>query len=1391
MTFLDSDTESQIGIWEPASPSTVAAIDEPGGSESANSTIQDLHEDRVPHDNRPEPLAPSTARKTTPIMAGPIAQQGLDKGETARNSSLDSALSSLSSSIGGRQSSNSSHTTTQTDAPDVAHLIMTAGSPENVIQQLLKEKQSQAAQNAQLWRLVDKQRAMVLGLNKDLERALKDKERYRKKLKEHIAQISNPSPVDSNPGTRSEPESATSTPRPQEIHIPAPIHVQSVTIPAAKPRGNLPSSPTSPVSPIHVALAPYPITPTQALHKDSGAANLVSAEHRMPSPRAHAYQNYDPESHEATTKQVSTELPYSAKVPPSRSAPNGPPPSAPPPRAPPKTPLPSLTVVEASPNPDQGLQTFPAPPRKGPPAPLRLSNADVSAHLRNASEETDSDYDDILEVDEIPKLERGRRKTREEDDRIREVAAAKEAGLRSQSSKKIVEKEVDEAHVPASPRTAIPIAPPLSHMHRSSPETGSLAGMLSAARSDAIGPKSPGLPLSPRPLNKTTSSSQTPISSPSMSPRLMGFSANMPLSPRAPRQAIPMPPNTPLSMASPKISHPQLQIVSPKLLGNKMEYANSPISPVDARSPRSPNSPIVSSAVFRGFVSDEFPGLLLPPNALPLVDVKVASSRLKPSRASMLFPKSHDDDPVFTLAVSSRAEMRELWRVEKDMSSLVDLDQALRPTSSIAAEMPEKSLFNGHAPAKLDARRTALNKYFGEVVETHLSPTAAMLFCQYLSSNIVAPQTEDGSPVGDLAGFESLRLTSSGRPIRNGYLTKRGKNFGGWKARYFMLDGPIFKYFESPGGPHLGTIKLQNAQIGKQSQASENNAASRNESEDPDNQFRHAFLILEPKRKDSSALVRHVLCAESDRERDLWVDALLQWVDYKDVEDQESTGGVNSFASGSRSQTAPELGSSLLGVSYESMKQGHMPGTPSPPIDLQDKDPMSYVNSPQNSKAISAPKNAQVIQDAGSWGNRHNLMPISQADEKKHRKRSFFGFGTKARPAVEEHATSEHGASLTQMAYDQHGPIRPQFGVPLGEAVKYSHPADVNVELPAVVYRCIEYLDAKGAIREEGIFRLSGSNVVIRQLRDRFNIEGDVNLLHAEPFYDLHAVASLLKLYLRELPTTILTRELHLEFVAVTELSEMAEKTATLNVLVHRLPSANLSLLQSLSRFLITIISHSDINKMTVRNVGIVFSPTLNIPAPVFALFLNQYDAIFGPETDVHGQVVEHTVSGSSLGEGARSPRRQKFQDLPTPSSGHQSFPRAPPAFPQPQHYQPAVQHPTYENRTPTSGDSGNSSKDAHMLTGSNNQNGQSARYDEDQSHTKGHLAASSAAATTKSKRRESSMFGMNMSLGHGPSGPNTKSNLGTMKEGRKSLVIQLNQLLIHFTVVDEETYFD
>jgi len=297
--------------------------------------------------------------------------------------------------------------------------------------------------------------------------------------------------------------------------------------------------------------------------------------------------------------------------------------------------------------------------------------------------------------------------------------------------------------------------------------------------------------------------------------------------------------------------------------------------------------------------------------------------------------------------------------------------------------------------------------------------------------------------------------------------------------------------------------------------------------------------------------------------------------------------------------------------------------------------------------------NGTVISDAGLWGNKPTTQ--SGSKEREQKKRNLFHF---KKPSYEQLAPVQPPQPRrSELQAHRGGHVRPVFGMQLQEAVEYYSPVDVDVYLPAVVYRCIEFLRAKGAANEEGLFRLSGSNIVIRNLKDRFNTEGDVDLLSEDEDYDVHAIASLFKTYLRELPSTILTRELHLEFLKVLEMNDKPQKISAFNVLVHQLPSANFSLLRTLSQYLLEVVQNSDRNKMTVKNVGIVFSPTLNIPAPVFAMFLTDFEAIFDKTSDEESiRSMEIDRDGALTPEDIRSPRRQMFSDLPTPAYNQNSF---------------------------------------------------------------------------------------------------------------------------------------
>ncbi|RUS15397.1 hypothetical protein BC937DRAFT_92518 [Endogone sp. FLAS-F59071] len=716
--------------------------------------------------------------------------------------------------------------------------------------------------------------------------------------------------------------------------------------------------------------------------------------------------------------------------------------------------------------------------------------------------------------------------------------------------------------------------------------------------------------------------------------------------------------------------------------------------------------------------------------------------------------------------------IEELWRVEKLYSDFLGLDAKLKSRENRniinkIGKLPEKALFMTHAPSKVDQRKLALERYLQHVISLPLKDVTDL--CDFLSTNVLERGTEPTMRPGH----------------REGYLTKRGKSFGGWKARYFVLDGPVLNYYETKDGHHLGSIRLTNAQIGRQQAhpATEGNA-------DAANSYRHAFLILEPKKPPSSGMTRHVLCAESDADRDEWVEALVQYVgvpiaegdlvmERKDTKEREKEDRLNRLRKGEKPRkvskgeikpiAAAPMGRMMLerGASADKLiantSSGNMPphrsmsdpavGTivhtyevmPQGPISSDNVLPVAPVDDtslmsssmpnnasvtvrsslenrasvdqhPQGSQRLgvtaapiavgkrsssimgysadrvayqptteanappaivrqssdrgprsTSPASASVgvqrphSQKEGKEGNKsltlsleEALLMADDADKEAEKKAkasgkriTFFSrkmFSGGSNPVVMDAQLQSQstvpGGSGAQGPFrtffpgrGSNEPVeRPKgqrpanddltakppkqvFGVPLEQAIGVVRIKE-GYELPAIVYRCIEYLDSKDAALEEGIYRLSGSTAVIRGLKERFNREGDVNLLGSGEYYDVHAIAGLLKMWLRELPTSVLTRDLLMEFLHVIDLLDRRDRVNELGRLVSELPLANYTLLRALTAHLMRVVQNSDVNKMTMRNVGIVFSPTLGIPAGVFNLFMTEFEYIFWTNGD-------------------------------------------------------------------------------------------------------------------------------------------------------------------------------
>ncbi|KAJ1918822.1 hypothetical protein H4219_002361 [Mycoemilia scoparia] len=217
------------------------------------------------------------------------------------------------------------------------------------------------------------------------------------------------------------------------------------------------------------------------------------------------------------------------------------------------------------------------------------------------------------------------------------------------------------------------------------------------------------------------------------------------------------------------------------------------------------------------------------------------------------------------------------------------------------------------------------------------------------------------------------------------------------------------------------------------------------------------------------------------------------------------------------------------------------------------------------------------------------------------------------------------------------------FGMKLSMAAK-RYPFSSSIPLPPVVVRCIEYINKHG-LDEQGIYRIPGAASVVNRIKKLFILGEDVDLDDVET--DVYSVATLLKMYLRELPEPLLTTELKEKFdklevqfpspstpdsthsfapsqkqqsqrlqeiLGVPKLAMPVETkkvtpdspltreewSTQLKELVDKLPESNFNMLSLLMNHLCKVNKSSQQNMMHLNNLRIIFCPTLNIRPHIF-----------------------------------------------------------------------------------------------------------------------------------------------------------------------------------------------
>ncbi|KAI9341104.1 hypothetical protein BDR26DRAFT_918458 [Obelidium mucronatum] len=417
------------------------------------------------------------------------------------------------------------------------------------------------------------------------------------------------------------------------------------------------------------------------------------------------------------------------------------------------------------------------------------------------------------------------------------------------------------------------------------------------------------------------------------------------------------------------------------------------------------------------------------------------------------------------------------------------------------------------------------------------------------------------------------------KKMNNTPFASEGGSGWGWKPRYFRLKDSVLEECDSKTHSKITSIQLKHNTTVTIIQTSPQNSSAG---------VAHAFTITEHKHSmPAPVTVRHTLCTHAQGDRDAWVEAINSRI---------QAAASSSAASSSRRMRRPS--------------EGHL-----------------RVERPERTIATERSERQDSLDGGGNTATSPKLTPqqlalqhqmLQSPGQANRTAINLLQEGGSAAVGVARRGFNMFLGGSQKIKKDAPRIVDPDrviFGAPLERGVALSQ-LDPSIALSSVVSRCIEFLESKDGIKEEGIYRLSGATTLIQTLKQHFDLDGDLNLLKLgeTEIIDFHAVTGLLKLYLRELPDSLLGEgELKKELMKLASLpGERADKVKELVRLLPQLPEVNYTLLKRLSAHLNLVIQYREVNKMTMSNLSIVFSPTLGVPGGLFQVMVLDNEAVFG-----------------------------------------------------------------------------------------------------------------------------------------------------------------------------------
>uniref|UniRef100_A0A663N748 Rho GTPase-activating protein SYDE1 n=1 Tax=Athene cunicularia TaxID=194338 RepID=A0A663N748_ATHCN len=176
--------------------------------------------------------------------------------------------------------------------------------------------------------------------------------------------------------------------------------------------------------------------------------------------------------------------------------------------------------------------------------------------------------------------------------------------------------------------------------------------------------------------------------------------------------------------------------------------------------------------------------------------------------------------------------------------------------------------------------------------------------------------------------------------------------------------------------------------------------------------------------------------------------------------------------------------------------------------------------------------------------------------------------------------------------WDSPGEREPRvFGVELGQLVEREKTV---TKVPLLIQKCVAEIEKRG-LKVVGLYRLCGSAAVKKELRDAFERDSAAVTLSEQLYPDINVITGILKDFLRELPTPLITPTLyHVVLEAMAKRPPRGppgERDAV--TLLDCLPSVEKATLTRLLDHLSLVASFHDFNRMNSQNIAVCFGPVL------------------------------------------------------------------------------------------------------------------------------------------------------------------------------------------------------